>query len=332
VNRVEKLIEIFKHCGRAVAGISGGRTSAMMAHMLGPDVVLCNMNTGKENEKTLEYLCRLEDDLGREIVRLEWRAPARGLPPRFATFERVSHATMSRKGEPFTDLLLCLKAYRAKEKNAPPVAPWARQRICTSYLKIKTQRMFCHSLGWGDDYTQYVGLRADEPSRVAKMRERNEQRDTDERAPLFDLGIVKKDVLSYWGSKPYDLEIPEYLGNCTGCFLKDEADLATAMVDPATDPLWWIAIENDFAPMRRGGRPSYAQVYAEAPDRLAIREALLRGEVLPETSLPAKRRKLIVKQEQERLASGSQAFSCGCEGAEKMTDEDLLNAIDEGAL
>lgn len=324
--------KLFEHNGHAVAGVSGGRTSAFMAKMLPPDVVLCFMNTGREHEKTLEYLRRLEDDLGREIVRLEWRAPERGLPPRFATFERMEHKHLSRRGEPFTDLLLCLKAYRAKEKNAGPVAPWARQRICTSYLKIKTQRMFCHSLGWGDDYTQFVGLRADEPSRVAKMRERNEQRDTDERAPLFELGIVKADVLGYWATMPYDLEIPEHLGNCTGCFLKDESDLATALVEPGTDPEWWIGIERDFAPMRRGGRPSYAQVYAEAPTRLVIRDALLRGEPVPETSLPAKRHKLIVKQERERLANGAQGFSCGCEGAEKMTDDDLLNALDEGAL
>jgi hypothetical protein len=324
-----ELIGIFKHSGRAVAGISGGRTSAFMAHLLPHDVVLCFQNTGREHEKTLEFLCRLEDDLARPIVRVEWRAPPRGDPPKNATIEIVTHAELSRKGEPFTDLLLCAKSFREKVKGKPPIAPWARSRICTSYLKIRAQEMLCHSFGWAD-WTQYVGLRADEPDRVARMRQRNNDRDKDERAPLFDLGIEKPAVLSYWSGKPFDLEIPEHLGNCTGCFLKDEADLATALIEPGTDPEWWIGIEDKFAPMRRGGRPSYAQVYAETPTRLVIRAALLRGEPVPPTQLPPKRHKLIVKQEQERLANGRQGFSCSCEGAERITDDDLLNAIDEG--
>lgn len=116
----------------SIAGISGGRTSALMALDYVPkDCILCFQNTGKEHSKTYEFLRRLEDDAQRPIVRLEWRAPTRGERPKFATFEVVEHNRLSRKGEPFTDLLECLKTYRKKVKNKPPLAPWARQRICT---------------------------------------------------------------------------------------------------------------------------------------------------------------------------------------------------------
>lgn len=301
----------------AIAGISGGRTSALMAHRLNPDVVLCFQNTGLEAAGTLDFIDRLEQDLGQTIHRLEFRAPARGLAPINATFEIVEHPKLARtfKDSPFRDMLECLKTYRAAVKGLGPVAPWARSRICTAYLKIRTQRKFCASLGWGHqrEYTEYVGLRADEPARVARMRERNEKLDTDERAPLFDDGITKADVLKFWGDRPYDLEVPEHMGNCTGCFLKDEADLATALLQPETDAASWISIEAEYAPMRRG-RASYAQVYAEAPDRMRIREALARGEAFT-VELPKKRIKLIVAQEVDRAKNGATGFSCECDAA-----------------
>jgi 3'-phosphoadenosine 5'-phosphosulfate sulfotransferase (PAPS reductase)/FAD synthetase len=312
----------------AIAGISGGRTSAKMAFDLPESTILAFMNTGKEHQKTLEFLRRLEDDLGREITRLEFRAPPRGDPPGAATFEIVPHDRLSRKGEPFMDLLLCLASYRAKHKGLGPVAPWARQRLCTAHLKIKTKDRFCASMGWKrGEYIDYVGLRADEPDRVANMKQRNEDRDGDERAPLFDAGVTKADVLKFWASKPYDLEIPEHLGNCTGCFLKDESDLAEALLDPETDAWWWIDIEKTFAPMRRN-RSSYEQVLAEAPMRRRIRTALECGIESPtrESSMPQRRHELIVRQERKRMVEGTAGFSCSCEAAHNVSDDDVLGA------
>lgn len=283
-----------------------------MAYMLDPSVVLSFQNTGREAKGTYDFIERLEEDLERPIVRLEFRAPPRGEPPKMATFEIVEHRHLSRRGEPFIDMLECLRTYRAKHKAAGPVAPWARSRICTAYLKIRTQRKFCASLGWGTmprEYTEFVGLRADEPDRVARMRGRNEQLDTDERAPLFDAGITKRDVLWWWGRRNFDLSVPEEMGNCTGCFLKDERDLATALLQRETDAPWWIGIEEEYAPMRRG-RSSYRQVLEEAPARMEIRQALAEGRAYT-VDLPARRVKLIVAQE---LAARS-SFSCECDAA-----------------
>lgn len=309
---------------RAIAGISGGRTSAMMAYLLDPSTVLSFQNTGREAAGTYDFIAALEQDLGRPIVRLEFRAPPRGEPPRAATFEIVDHAHLARRGEPFRDMLEMLRAFR-ETKGAGPIAPWARQRLCTAYLKVKTQRRYCESLGWADglnrhlEYTEYVGLRADEPDRVARMRARNDALDTDERAPLDERGITKADVLAFWSRKPFDLGVPEHMGNCTGCFLKDERDLASALLAEETDAAWWIAIEHEFAPMRRGGRPSYAQVLAEAPARMAIRQALEAGAEPEAGALSPQRVRLIVRQERAARAS----FSCECDAA-KAEDFDSL--------
>lgn len=289
-----------------------------MAYMV--KALLSFQNVGCENAKTYDFIERIEQDVGAPIYRLEFRAPPRGEPPRNATFEVVEHANLWRKGirgGPYQDMLECLKAYRAKHKGLGPVAPWARSRICTAYLKIRTQRKWCASLGWGHqrDYVEYVGLRADEPLRVARMRARNDNLDTNEVAPLADADIKKPDVMAFWAAKSFDLGLPEHLGNCEDCFLKDEADLATAMVDPnrTTDPEDWIWVEENFGPMRRG-RSSYAQVLAEAADRMEIRAALAAGRAFT-VSLDKRRVKLIVAQEIERAKHGPAAFSCECDAA-----------------
>lgn len=155
------------------------------------------------------------------------------------------------------------------------------------------------------------------------MRGRNDLRDTDERAPLFDANINKSDVLKFWSNKSYDLEIPEYLGNCTGCFLKDEADLARALIDTETDPQWWIDIEKVYGPMRRGGRTSYSDVFEEALPRMRIAKALQENHDY-DIELPVKRHLTVVRQERAYLAEGGTAFSCSCEQAENFDDESLL--------
>lgn len=68
--------------GAAFAGISGGRTSAMMAALLGPEVTLCFENTGREHPKTYDFLHELDGALGGRIVWLEFRKPRiKGAPP-----------------------------------------------------------------------------------------------------------------------------------------------------------------------------------------------------------------------------------------------------------
>ena len=301
----------------SVAGISGGRTSAYMAiNALTPkDCIWAFQNTGEESEKTLDFLCRIEDWTKREIVRLEWRpGPRRDDPPKKHTFQVVSHRELARKGEPFRELLECISAYR-KTKDAEPLAPWAGSRLCTAYLKIRTQHRYMRSLGF-DQYRQFVGLRHDEPSRIAAGRSGSRPSVVNV-YPLDTKLVTKHVVMSFWSKMPFDLEIPEHLGNCKGCFMKDERDLATALLDPSVDAEFYLAIERDFGPMRRG-RPSYEQVLAEAPERMRIRQAVADGTPIV-SALEPRRHRLIVRQEQKPK---SDPWSCSCEGAELLASED----------
>ena len=122
----------------------------------------------------------------------------------------------------------------------------------------------------GEDAVRFVsliGLRADEPRRVGRVLERNNALDDTGRfadgeyvyAPLYDQGIGKQDVLSFWAMQSWDLNIPHKtnLSNCVYCFMKGERMLREiaahsegAGQHDETGPksiAWWASIEKRYA-------------------------------------------------------------------------------------
>lgn len=215
----------------ATINFSGGRTSGMLLKGMleeglpeNTHVIFCN--TGKEHEGTLEFVDRCSKEWGVEIVWLEYTKER-------PKFKRVSFETASRKGEPF-------EAVIASKQFLPNVA----MRFCTQQMKLKTEYRYCRSLGW-DEWDSYVGIRADEPKRIANIRARNgaEGERMEKIMPLADLGIVEADVLEFWRTNHFDLQVPKGFGNCDMCFLKGRDLLSqNAHADPAK-LAWWVAQE-----------------------------------------------------------------------------------------
>lgn len=295
-----------------VVGVSGGRTSAMMAALTVPygECLLSFQNTGLEHPGTYDFLQELEGALHVPITWLEYVKPARkGAPPREARFRYVDYKTADRSGGPFEQLLEALAEYR-ETKGEPPVAPWARSRICTAYLKIRTQERWEQTLRLRDRPVRFAGLRADEPERVARLKPPS-------RAPLSDAGITKNDVLAFWKNQAFDLGVEENQGNCTGCFLKDQGDLARVMNEPESQSHVWERMEARYPMFGGAGFRGYAALRSEGPIRVKV-EADLKAGTTPENdgSVTAYRFKFIVIGERKRLAGLKAEFSCNCEGAE----------------
>lgn len=156
-----------------VISFSGGRTSGLMLRKvidayggtLPHDVRAIFANTGKERLETLDFV---------ERVSIEWDVPITWIEFDNAAphkYREVNYANASRNGEPFEALI------RSKQH-----LPNVKQRYCTSWLKIKpVNRFIRHELGWGPikkkgrvvggGYDSCIGLRWDEPNRVAKLRD-----------------------------------------------------------------------------------------------------------------------------------------------------------------
>ena len=220
----------------AVVSFSGGRTSGyMLKHIvdahggrLPDDIAVVFANTGMERPETLDFVDTCATAWGVPIVWVEydWDAPHRT--------RIVDHRTASRDGEPFAALI-------ARKGFVPSVGI----RFCTGFLKRDRIESYARYWLGLKRWHSVVGLRADEPRRVWRMRAMNCGSRTGGRAalPLADARVTERDVLAWWQEQPFDLGLPGYAGNCTLCFLKGRGKLLHLIREDPSLADWWIEQE-----------------------------------------------------------------------------------------
>ena len=228
-----------------VISFSGGRTSAYLLwrvlqsnNGLPKEAVVCFANTGKEDEATLKFVKDCEDKWNVPIVWLEYQVEKPGY--KIVTFE-----TASRNGEPFDELI--------RRKN---YLPNTFARFCTSELKVNLfKKAFpLHEL-------TFVGIRADEPRRVAKMAANKDEKV----CPLAIAGVGQQEVLNFWKSQPFDLQIVTLngnalLGNFDLCFMKKLSHKVNLIKENPSRATWWIKKEEEIKSVFRQDHPSYKQM------------------------------------------------------------------------
>ena len=224
------------------------------------DAVVCFANTGKEDEATLKFVNDCAKNWNVPIVWLEY-INSEETKDRFKV---VTYETASRNGEPFEAVI------RKKNYLPNPVT-----RFCTIELKIRTIANYLLSIGMCEkrshgEYMSWVGIRADEPRRAAKIPR--------DRTPLVSAGITKEMVGEFWRNQPFDLELPNingvtYHGNCDLCFLKGTNQTMSLIQERPERAIWWaqmeaitLASKPDGARFRKD-RAGYAQMMEFAKDQ-----------------------------------------------------------------
>lgn len=269
----------YRFDGPALISFSGGRTSGyMLWHILDAwngqlpeDVHVVFANTGKEREETLRFVHECQTRWSVNIRWLEWQKAA----PKFS---EVGYNSAARNGEPFA---ACMND-RSYLPN--PVA-----RICTADTKVKVLAAFMRAQGY-DTWDNVIGLRADEPDRVAKRRRAKRERKEcwENRMPMATASATELDVLEFWQKQDFDLGLRPHEGNCDLCFLKGELRLLLIMAEHPEAPEWWIGMEAARDATFRNDRLPYAQLAKKAA---ANREALLRNQPTMDQYIEALRRK-----------------------------------------
>ena len=249
--------------GNVQIAFSGGRTSAYMLHHIleanGGLPDRCNVvfaNTGREMPETLDFVQECSDRWSVPIAWVEFeRSGEAG-----ARFRQVSHNSAARNGEPFVDLI-------RQKKFLPNQAA----RFCTGDLKVKPTRDYLRSIGW-DYWLSAVGIRADEAGRV----DRTPQRERWQRwYPLADAGVSKRDVMAFWQRQPFDLRLSNIggktpLGNCDGCFLKSEANIAALARDYPERHQWWQDMEDMVSEWTPGMGARFREEYSRREIRSMV--------------------------------------------------------------
>lgn len=248
--------------GPAQVGVSGGRSSAYMTELIVkacdgklPEDVHCNFsNTGKEVKETIRFLIRLRDRWGIELPCIEFDGEyGKGLSWKVIPLE---DANMT--GVPFDKFLHYYDELRAA-KGEPPILPNPVNRMCTDRMKIKAAAWWMRSMGH-ERWDAIIGIRRDEAKRAARMLASNGKERWENVLPMYEAGVTKEWVNSYWKNQEFDLEIDSDLGNCDLCFLKHENKIYRALKANPKLADWWIAHEERTGQRFRKDRPSYKEM------------------------------------------------------------------------
>ncbi len=274
---------------QSVVSFSGGRTSALMlrrvldAHggALPPDRVVLFCNTGKERQQTLDFV---EECSRRWSVRITWleyryddshpvvlskKGEPLMLDRRSHQYAEVTHQTASRDGEPFEQAVKARCDYRAA-CGSPGMLPHVVARYCTTELKTRTKgRYVKRHLKW-EAYHNAIGMRADEPGRVAALTSCDYVSDPSCKGeipvcPLAEAGVTERDVLAFWAAQPFDLALEQFEGNCDNCFLKKVSKVKELIRRRPDSADWWARMEEATGDRFRQDRPDYARLKVLAP-------------------------------------------------------------------
>jgi 3'-phosphoadenosine 5'-phosphosulfate sulfotransferase (PAPS reductase)/FAD synthetase len=233
----------------------------LVAHdmSLPADAVVCFANTGKEEEATLRFVQDCSEHWGVHITWLEYQQAE----PRFKV---VTFETAARNGEPFEAVIAQRGGY----------LPNRVARYCSSELKTRTMHRYLKAQGW-TEWDTLIGIRADEPRRVAKFTTNSKPEGKHEEVwmPLARVGVSADEVGRFWREAAFDLGLPNMNGktmhgNCDLCYLKPASQVLSLITEKPERAIWWAEQEAKAqavagsAARFRDDRPSYSQMSAFA--------------------------------------------------------------------
>jgi len=234
--------------------MSGGRTSAYMTYKLlneysdKYEIIVCFANTGQENNETLNFVNECDKQFNFNTIWLE--TVVHHNERKSSTHKVVTYEIASRKGEPFEEMIM---KYGLPNAGKP---------FCTRELKENPIHSYIKSIGWKrGSYFTALGIRTDEPRRIKRNKTIQNKI-----YPLVDLFPTdKKDVIDFWSSQSFDLQLEDYQGNCKWCYKKSTKKLLQIIKDDVSNFDFPIRMENEYGKV---GRNSINGVVIKEPRTL----------------------------------------------------------------
>lgn len=196
-----------------VVSFSGGRTSAYLVHLMeqrraaGEDVRYIFTDTGAEHPKTYEFIRNIVTHWDIDLICLRLV-----VNPKLGEGNSYRVVGVDEIGPDLEPFRAALSKYGT---------PYVGGRFCTRTMKIEPFHRYCK-----DHIPQsekWLGIRTDEPKRLTPKPK------THYLADISDM--EKKDIINWWSQQPFDLDLPEHLGNCVFCIEKGINKIALAARD-----------------------------------------------------------------------------------------------------
>lgn len=245
---------------KKVVSFSGGRTSARLTLLAveefgAENVAVVYMDTGAEHPLTYEFIRKLVEVFGVELVCLR------------GDFDQPLGKGVSYNIVPLSECKFDMKPFREMMKKYG--TPYIGGMFCTDRMKLTPFNKYCKDRF--DSHETWLGIRVDEPTRL------RDKKGIRYLAEICD--DEKQDIISWWSEQVFDLEIPEWLGNCVFCPKKSNLKLAAAQRDePGLYSDWLDAMKDEsvrFVDTRttslmklKGVKPYYLLNTSKASSRL----------------------------------------------------------------
>lgn len=212
-----------------VVSFSGGRTSAYLVHLMEErrkkeniTVKYLFMDTGAEHPETYEFIKNVVKHFKIELVCLRTK------------FNPILGQKNDYEIIPIENIRQDLKPWKGMtEKYGTPYNPGGA--FCTRAMKTDIYEWYCNEKFGLKNYISWLGIRADEPKRLKDEGDRLSEKQKRWYADLKYLADIsdfeKTDILDWWNLQPFDLGIPEHLGNCVYCIKKGINKVALATKD-----------------------------------------------------------------------------------------------------
>ncbi|MEX2986839.1 phosphoadenosine phosphosulfate reductase domain-containing protein [Serratia fonticola] len=201
-----------------VVSFSGGRTSAYLVWLMllrklaGEQVYFIFMDTGCEHPMTYRFVREVVKfwDIPLIVLQVDIN-PELGQANGYTVWEPKDIQTNMPALKPFLDMV---KKYGT---------PYLGGAFCTDRLKLVPFKKYCDDHFGKGKYTTWIGIRADEPKRLGRKEGISYLADISD--------FEKSDILEWWEDQPFDLQIPEHLGNCVFCIKKSTQKVGLACRD-----------------------------------------------------------------------------------------------------
>lgn len=229
-----------------LAAISGGRSSAMMAHhlMTNPkykddNIAFVFANTGMERPETFDFLKAMVKHWNLPLIKLEGvYSTTMGIGIRYAIKDWEA---LDMNARVFDDMIS-----HANKGNYSGL-PNSSAPYCSTKLKVVPMERFAKDYFKGQKYVKAIGFRAEDmPKRISWAEIKVEKNKIFPLITDFPAPITQRDLTDFFAGQLFQLGIHGKFGNCELCWKKSDRNIVEAIKHGTRFVDWWEENEKKY--------------------------------------------------------------------------------------